>query len=686
MAVTLTYDDVLSRVRIAANALTAVSSATVERSTDQIRWATVRGAVDVPLTGGSLLLPGTAGNYASTPDNAALDIVGDIDLRADVSLDDWTPSPNWAALITKWGAAGQRSYRLQINDLGRIALVWSNDGTATLIVASTVAVVPNGLRKVVRVTFDVDNGAAGKTATFYTADTMVGPWTQLGAVVTTGGTTTIFSSTAPAEVGSIAGGTGDLFAGSVHAAEVRTGIAGTVVAVPSFEFLAAGTTSFTDGAGRVWTLNGTASIPTRQLVSQVDDYEFTPGVVNYYRVSSVDQPSGLLLPGLTGGSGSTPDNAALDIVADIDLRADLTTNIWNVGIGALVAIIAKYGNTANQRSYRLFFEVDGKLTFGWSENGTAAMASVQPTVVPTIPSSGRLAVRVTLDVNDGAANRVFKWYTAPSLAGPWTQLGATITVAGVTSIFSGSADMYVGASNVGLNDPLPGTVHAVEVRNGIDGTVVANPDFTAQPMGTTSFTDAAGRVWTVNRSMIIQYASANATPTLTAIWLKSVTRPFLNRPATVVGFTDPARPSRSSEFDVVGRSYPIAVNDIRSSRRWAVDLYTATADDAQTLDYVLAAGDVMLLHTPAGCEVPGGYVQIKDYGQRHPAGRVRGASRVTSLPLVEVAPPGPDVAANLVTWASVLAMYATWADLLAANPTWADVLQLVGDPSEAIVP
>ena len=36
-------------------------------------------------------LPGTAGNSFSVPDAAALDIVGDIDIRVKCALDDWTP-------------------------------------------------------------------------------------------------------------------------------------------------------------------------------------------------------------------------------------------------------------------------------------------------------------------------------------------------------------------------------------------------------------------------------------------------------------------------------------------------------------------------------------------------------------------------------------------------------------------
>jgi len=50
---------------------------------------------------------------------------------------------------------------------------------------------------------------------------------------------------------------------------------------------------------------------------------------------------------------------------------------------------------------------------------------------------------------------------------------------------------------------MAGTVYAVEVRNGIDGTVVANPNFSGQKPGATSFTDTAGRPWTLNGSALI---------------------------------------------------------------------------------------------------------------------------------------------------------------------------------------
>src|SRR5882757_9703747 len=51
MTVSLTYDATLSRVRIAADGLGSALTATVQRSTNQIRWTAVRGGVDQPVTG-----------------------------------------------------------------------------------------------------------------------------------------------------------------------------------------------------------------------------------------------------------------------------------------------------------------------------------------------------------------------------------------------------------------------------------------------------------------------------------------------------------------------------------------------------------------------------------------------------------------------------------------------------------
>jgi hypothetical protein len=222
-----------------------------------------------------------------------------------------------------------------------------------------------------------------------------------------------------------------------------------------------------------------------QRMDSVDDWQTI-------MLESSGAGSGLLLSGEVGSFASTPDAAALDIVGDIDLRADVSLDQWMNGGQVLVS---KWG-ASTAFSYRLGM-LGGRIQLVWSNNGTSILAEVS-TVTVTVPDGGRLAVRATLDVVSGA-NRVVTFYTAPSLDGPWTQLGSAITTAGNTSIFSGSANVVLGNNSTGSlsHEPAIGIMHGIQILNGIGGTAVANPDFAAQPVGTTSFVDSAGLTWTL---------------------------------------------------------------------------------------------------------------------------------------------------------------------------------------------
>lgn len=205
-------------------------------------------------------------DIAATPHVSALAITGDIDVRIDATLDSWRTAVNLAG---KYVLAGdQRSWGLFLNAAGILRFRWSTAGTlATVLTAdATVPVpVPMTRRRAVRVVLDADNGAGGRTVTFFTAPTMAGPWTQLGDPVTTAGTTSVFNATsAPLEVGDVEGLAGTGASGQVHAFELRNS-AGTVVANPDFTAQTPGTTSFADAAGRTWTLGGGAEITNRRV-------------------------------------------------------------------------------------------------------------------------------------------------------------------------------------------------------------------------------------------------------------------------------------------------------------------------------------------------------------------------------------------------------------------------------------
>ncbi|HYC32094.1 MAG TPA: hypothetical protein VEB59_07360 [Gemmatimonadales bacterium] len=174
------------------------------------------------------------------------------------------------------------------------------------------------------------------------------------------------------------------------------------------------------------------------------------------------------------------------------------------------------------------------------------------------------------------------------------------------------------------------------------------------------------------------------TPTLGAVWLKSIGRPFLNLAVSVGGVSSRSRPGRAGIFDVKGRSDPVAVTEVRGSPRWTMTVRTGTAAEARALELLLASGDLLLVHVPATSTVPGGYVIVGDTAE-HRFGAVS-ARRRWDLPLTAVAAPAADVVGSTVTCQAILNHFATCTALLAEFATCADVLEFVADPEDVIVP
>lgn len=201
-------------------------------------------------------LPGGVGDYISTPDTAVLDIVGDIDLRAKVALNDWTPAvASW--ILSKFDAAGaDRAYALNVQTGGQIQIVWSADGTALLFATSNVGVpFSDGQIRWVRATLDVNNGAGNAVATFYTSIDGV-TWTQLGIPQLVGAITSIFVGGDNLQIGARSEGASNFLIGKFYAAEIRSGIDGAIVTRP-----VASVSGIIDGIGSlVYTLRGNAAI------------------------------------------------------------------------------------------------------------------------------------------------------------------------------------------------------------------------------------------------------------------------------------------------------------------------------------------------------------------------------------------------------------------------------------------
>ena len=197
-------------------------------------------------------------------------------------------------------------------------------------------------------------------------------------------------------------------------------------------------------------------------------------------------------------------DGALDIAGDIDLRIEVQLledppDINAVG-GADRIMLAQKTSGADGFNWILYRQgVALYMALIWDDT-SGGFNWIDSVALPAEVRHDRMALRVTLDVNNGASGHDVAFYQSTAIGGTWTQIGTTITTSGTTDIKTNDATLYLAgrsAFGVSPSGPLVGRVYAFQMLDGIGGTAVTNPDFTAQTIGASSFNDAAGRTWTI---------------------------------------------------------------------------------------------------------------------------------------------------------------------------------------------
>lgn len=217
----------------------------------------------------------------------------------------------------------------------------------------------------------------------------------------------------------------------------------------------------------------------------------------------------------------TTDKAVLDVVGDLDLRIEVEPDQWQLGsCGQQLA--GKYTTASNQRSWAWVIQPSGVMRLYWSADGlTPVSAGTYADSTAIVPGTARIALRVTIDVNNGAAGRTITFYTSDSITGTWVQLGSAVVQSTVTSIFSGSGIVTAGAigsttgtiaivsdGTFGYTLPLAGRIYRFQMYSGIGGTLVADMNATVQTEGATSWSDGLGtpNTWTLVKTAEITKA------------------------------------------------------------------------------------------------------------------------------------------------------------------------------------
>jgi hypothetical protein len=317
------------------------------------------------------------------------------------------------------------------------------------------------------------------------------------------------------------------------------------------------------------TVRGGAELTPVGGVVSVDDYEFTADVPNHYRVvgpSAWDEysrtasagwgtaPSGQVWQhfgsstaftanGTTGQHVHSATNQGRISVVDVgstDARVRVTSSVPAVaqpaGTSLSVYAIARFTDDANFYQARLAYIPDLNITCSIRRRAAAVDTTLASIVLPGITHVPGTRYVVELDVS-GSQLRARGWREGDTP--PDWQVHATDT-----TLTAGTKAGIRTIIDAGSTNTMPFTYT-------LDDFLVSLPE-------TSIFT-------------------GSITPLLGGmVWLKSVARPFLNRQVTVVDYSDVERPARNGVFDVVGRSLPVSVSDVRGSRRWTLEVLTGT--------------------------------------------------------------------------------------------------------------
>lgn len=200
---------------------------------------------------------------------------------------------------------------------------------------------------------------------------------------------------------------------------------------------------------------------------------------------------------LSGGGASTittPDSPAVSITGDIDVRVKVAMDDWTPA--TFMNFITKDNGTNDEWGFSMPFS-PARGYFYWKESGGTVRA-VNASAAPPVADGDTLWYRATLDVDNGSGGHDVKFYTSND-GSSWAQLGATVNAgAFTTSIKDGTNPIIIGAKSSGGTEAIKAKVFYAEVRNGIDGPVVASFNASAKAFGADTYTDPQGNVWTLN--------------------------------------------------------------------------------------------------------------------------------------------------------------------------------------------
>lgn len=257
-----------------------------------------------------------------------------------------------------------------------------------------------------------------------------------------------------------------------------------------------------------------------------DDYlEYDVWIGTSSPAPAVDTPY-LKIPAANISAGaSLPDSASNSITGDIEVWVDFNAGDYGPSTPATQLLLGKVVTATSQRSYKLDLLDGGTLRWATSVAGTAYDTITSATV--TLGSVGlnaktRALVKVTHQMNDGAGNNVVKFWYSTNGGATWTQLGATVTNAGTTSIFDGTAPVTLSDQSSGAPTHGGMLIYRAKLFNGIGGVLAADFNPGSGVDGAATLADGVTGTWSIGSDSFL--VSTGASDGGVKLWANAVAR------------------------------------------------------------------------------------------------------------------------------------------------------------------
>ncbi|QEU76879.1 hypothetical protein CP967_31140 [Streptomyces nitrosporeus] len=294
-----------------------------------------------------------------------------------------------------------------------------------------------------------------------------------------------------------------------------------------------------------------------------------------------------------------------------------------------------------------------------------AASSVRVSVAFEAPTAGDVYHIDAVDVVPGGVS---------AIADPLPdQYGARITLSGLTT----DAHTYWGlwrADATGDRTPVRGsTGDTSQMLITGDSTIVE--DFEA-PLGVPTtyvlalWTPAGSSRRTTSDAIVIPE------PAPSEVVLKDPGLPARQTTAAVSKGGQPqwTRRARQGVNAVRGRSRPIVISDVRTSREGTMTLVTETTEDLASMWWLLETGNVLLIQWPSLWGERDVYVSVGDVTEAPIVGYAEYRDRTWTVPLTEVDRPiGGATGAADRTWQAVATDHTSWTDVSTTYRSWLGV-------------